>query len=181
MVVLVFFTPALFPFFPAFALVVVVLFPAFTFPFVNIITPNGATISLETNLPSTAIVSVNGNKYQSETGTHHEIKIDGLTADTEYPYVVTVGNNTQNYSFKTAHQLGARKPFTFAYASDSRSGAGGGERNVYGANFYIIKKIMALAKQQNVRFMQFTGDLIGGYLSNSDQMNLQDANWKRAV
>ncbi len=150
-------------------------------PFVNIVTPNSATISLETNLPSTAKIMINGNIYVSEKETHHEIKIDGLTADTEYPYVVTVGNNTQNYSFKTAHQPGARKPFTFAYASDSRSGAGGGERNIYGANFYIIKKIMALAKQQNARFMQFTGDLIGGYLSNVDQMNLQYANWKRAV
>ncbi|MDX5586209.1 MAG: metallophosphoesterase [Aureibaculum sp.] len=150
-------------------------------PFVNMVTPNGATISLETNMPSIAKIMVNGNMYISEKATHHEIKIEGLTADTEYPYVLTVGNNTQNYSFKTAHLPGERKPFTFAYASDSRSGAGGGERNVYGANVYIIKKIMALAKQQNVRFTQFTGDLIGGYLSNIDQMNLQYANWKRAV
>jgi len=150
-------------------------------PFVNLITPDGVTISLETNMPSIAKIMVNGKMYISEEDTHHEIKIDGLSSDTEYSYEVTVGNNTQNYSFKTAHKLGERKPFTFAYASDSRSGAGGGERNVYGANFYIVKKIMALAKQQNVRFMQFTGDLIGGYLSNIGQMNLQYANWKRAV
>jgi len=150
-------------------------------PFVNLITPEGATISLETNLPSTVKINVNGIDYTSENVTHHEIKIDSLTDDTEYPYTVTVDNNTQKYSFKTAHFPGARKPFTFAYASDSRNGKGGGERNVYGANFYIIKKIMALAKQQDIRFMQFSGDLINGYLSNIGQMNLQYANWKRAV
>lgn len=150
-------------------------------PFVNLITPEGATISLETNLPSTVKINVNGIDYTSENVTHHEIKIDSLTDDTEYPYTVTVDNHTQKYSFKTAHLPGARKPFTFAYASDSRNGKGGGERNVYGANFYIIKKIMALSKQQDIRFMQFSGDLINGYLSNIGQINLQYANWKRAV
>ena len=68
-------------------------------PFVNLLTPDGATISLETNMPSIAKILVNGNMYVSDKETHHEIKIDGLKADTEYPYVVTVGNNTQNYSF----------------------------------------------------------------------------------
>ncbi|MCY7327321.1 MAG: hypothetical protein LH618_02090, partial [Saprospiraceae bacterium] len=29
---------------------------------------------------------------------------------------------------------GSRQPFSFAYASDSRSGYGGGERNIYGTN-----------------------------------------------
>ena len=150
-------------------------------PFVNLITPNSTTISLETNQSAIAKVTVNGKDYFSTEGTHHEIIIDALKANTEYSYEVTVGSNTQNYSFKTAHLAGDRKPFTFAYASDSRNGRGGGERNVYGANFYIIKKIMALAKQQNISFMQFSGDLINGYLSNIGQINLQYANWKRAM
>ena len=150
-------------------------------PFVNLVTEDGVTLSLETNVPTTAKITVNGNEYISEKGLHHEIKVSGLLADTKYPYSISVGNNTQNYDFKTAHKLGARKPFTFAYASDSRNGKGGGERNVYGANFYIMKKIMALAKHENISFMQFSGDLINGYLSNVDEMNLQYANWKRAI
>ena len=150
-------------------------------PFINLVTEDGATLSLETNLATTAKVTVNGNEYVSEKGLHHEIKVSGLVADTAYPYSISVGNNTQNYEFKTAHKLGARKPFTFAYASDSRNGKGGGERNVYGANFYIMKKIMALSKHRNISFMQFSGDLINGYLSNVDEMNLQYANWKRAI
>ena len=117
-------------------------------PFINLVNDKSATISLETNLPTVAKITINGTDYLSETGTHHEVKINGLTADTEYKYLVSVGNTIQNYSFKTAHKPGSRKPFVFAYASDSRNGAGGGERNVFGANFYIMKKIMSLAKQQ---------------------------------
>ncbi len=150
-------------------------------PFINLVSENGATISLETNLSTTTKISINNTTYISEASSHHEIKIIELEADTEYPYSITVGNNTHNYSFKTAPKPGSRKPFTFAYASDSRNGKGGGERNVYGANFYIMKKIMALSMHENISFMQFSGDLINGYLSNVDQMNLQYANWKRAI
>ncbi len=150
-------------------------------PFVNLLKADGATISLETNVPTTARVTVDGKEYTSETGTHHELQIIGLEADKEYNYSVTVGNQTQNYSFRTAHKSGVRKPFLFAYASDSRNGKGGGERNIHGANAYIMKKIMALAKHEEVRFMQFSGDLINGYLSNIGEMNLQYANWKRAI
>jgi hypothetical protein len=77
--------------------------------------------------------------------------------------------------------LGSRKPFVFAYASDSRNGQGGGERNLYGANAYIVNRIMALNKRENVAFMQFSGDLIDGYLTHKGETNLQYANWKRAL
>ncbi len=150
-------------------------------PFVNLINGNHVTISLETNKVAEVKVRVNDKDYVSKLGLHHEILITELKADTRYSYSITVDNNTQNYNFKTAHNPGERKPFTFAYASDSRNGKGGGERNVYGTNFYIMKKIMALAKHEEISFMQFSGDLINGYLSNVDEMNLQYANWKRAI
>lgn len=151
-------------------------------PFVNLLTENSTTISLVTNFPTIAKISVNGQEYLSkEKEDHHELEITGLLSDTVYPYTITVGKNIQKYSFKTAHKPGVRKPFTFAYASDSRNGKGGGERNIFGTNAYIMKKIMALATKENVRFMQFSGDLINGYLSNIDEMNLQYANWKRAI
>ncbi len=150
-------------------------------PFVDLITDTRLTISLETNLPTTVKVRVNGNDYISEADSHHELKITNLEANTIYPYDISVGQNTQTYSFKTAPKLGSRKPFTFAYASDSRQGKGGGERDIYGANSYIIKKIMALASHEKISFMQFSGDLIDGYSSNIDEMNLQYANFKRAI
>ena len=151
-------------------------------PFVNLLTPNGATISFETNLATKPRVVVDGKTFSAaDSSTHHEIPINGLEPDKVYDYEVIFGNVNQKYHFKTAPSPGTRTSFTFSYASDSRNGNGGGERNVYGANFYIMKKIMALSKQQGVAFTQFSGDLINGYLTDKDEINLQYANWKRAV
>ena len=43
------------------------------------------------------------------------------------------------------------------------------------------KKIMALATQQKVRFMQFSGDLITGYSTSTASTRLEYTNWKRAI
>lgn len=151
-------------------------------PFINLLMADGATISFETNNELKASVKVNDIVFEDKgASTHHEIKVDGLTPDTKYDYTVTYGDNNITYSFKTAPNPGSRSKFTFAYASDSRSGNGGGERNIYGANAYIVKKIMALATQQEVTFMQFTGDLINGYRTSGQEMDLQYANWKHTV
>ncbi|MCK5471468.1 MAG: metallophosphoesterase, partial [Cyclobacteriaceae bacterium] len=87
----------------------------------------------------------------------------------------------ETYSFRTAPAPGSRTEFSFSYASDSRSGNGGGERNLLGTNAYIMKKIMALNLQQKVRFMQFTGDMVTGYSVNPNSLRLEYANWKRAI
>jgi len=150
-------------------------------PFVNLLTQEGATISFTTNMETKASVEVDGKKYSGRKGKQHEIKIRGLDPSTEYDYIVSYGDNFQKYSFRTAPVPGSRTSFTFAYASDSRSGNGGGERNIYGANFYIMKKIMALANSRNVKFCQFTGDLITGYQEQKPHIELEYANWKRAV
>ncbi len=151
-------------------------------PFVNLLTPSSAVISFDLNKNAKAEVIVKGRKYSSGKNLkHHEIKIDNLSPDTEYVYEVKYGNLSQKYSFKTAPEKGKRKPFVFAYASDSRNGQGGGEKNLYGTNFYIMRKIAALANMNNAAFMQFTGDLVNGYVSDKDEINLQYANWKRAI
>lgn len=111
----------------------------------------------------------------------HEIKIEGLEPSTDYRYIIYYGDDTREYSFRTAPEPGSRTSFTFAYASDSRSGSGGGERDMYGANFYIMKKIMALAMYKNSAFVQFTGDLVNGYHEWKQHIDLEYANWKRAV
>ncbi|MBN1387408.1 MAG: metallophosphoesterase [Bacteroidales bacterium] len=150
-------------------------------PFVNLVTDEEATISFTTNMEIRASVEVDGKQYIGGKSIQHEIKINGLTPSTEYDYLVRYGDNSQKYSFRTAPVPGSRMPFTFAYASDSRSGNGGGERNVYGANFYIMKKIMALAKYRNAAFLQFTGDLVTGYQEHKQHIEVEYANWKRAV
>ena len=151
-------------------------------PFVDCLTHNSAIISFETNKKIKASLKVGDREIlEKKSEVHHEFLLTDLEANSEYSYTVSVGENSQSYSFQTAPTPGSRQAFVFAYASDSRSGQGGGERDVYGANYYIMKKIMALAKFQNVSFMQFSGDLIDGYLNSAEETHLQYANWKRAI
>lgn len=151
-------------------------------PLVNQVGPDSAVISFQTNLPTSGTIQVGGQTFTGPAAsTSHEIIINGLAPQSEHEYVLTVGRWTNNYSLRTAPTQGSRSDFTFAYASDSRNGQGGGERNLYGANFYIVKKIMALAMQEEVAFFQFSGDMINGYLNDAGEMNLQYANWKHAI
>ena len=151
-------------------------------PFTNLLTSEGATISFTTNMATTGQVEVDGKMFSAPAeGTQHEILVEGLKSQTNYDYTIHYGSSSQTYSFTTAPSSGTRSAFTFGYASDSRSGNGGGERDIYGANAYIMKKIMALGHQQQMSFMQFTGDMINGYRTSPAEMDLQYSNWKHAI
>ncbi|NOZ09200.1 MAG: hypothetical protein GXO91_10075 [FCB group bacterium] len=151
-------------------------------PFVNLITPEGATVSFETNFPVVGEVKIDGLYFSDETpDVHHEITVTGLSADRDYEYVVEVDGVTERYAFHTAPRPEDRTAFTFAYASDSRSGAGAGERDLYGVNKYMLRRIGAAALDNEVRFIQFTGDLVSGYKLNKGELQLEYANWKRTI
>lgn len=151
-------------------------------PFVNLLSPYGATISFETNRSLQATVEINGKRFtQGGESEHHEITLSGLDPDTKYEYTVLYDDFQETYAVTTAPVPGTREAFTFAYASDSRGGQGGGERDIYGANAYIMKKIMALATYKDISFMQFSGDLINGYSLHPEEIDLQYRNWKRAI
>lgn len=151
-------------------------------PFINILTASGATISFKTNRKIISSVLIDGKEFKDDIETFdHEILISGLQADTEYTYLVKYGENTQEYSFRTTPKEGSRKPFVFGYASDCRGGVGGGERNIYGHNGYMVKKIMALSAANSIRFLQFTGDVIGGYSINKEDIQIQYSNFKRTI
>ncbi len=151
-------------------------------PFVNLLTPESAVISFETNFPALGEINIDGKIFSDrDMSLHHEIALNGLDADRDYAYEVTIGGVSENYSLHTAPSKGSKAAFTFAYASDSRSGSGGGERDVYGVNKYILRRIGAVALDNGARFVQFTGDLIDGYKTNRGELQLQYANWKRTV
>lgn len=149
-------------------------------PTVAMVDSDNATIRIKTSTETELNLFVNGNKITSNS-VLHEIKIENLEPSTSYDYKVEVDGSVQNYSFKTAPLKGSKEKFRFAYASDSRSGNGGGERDLGGTNFYMVKKIMAYALLQDVSFMQYTGDLISGYNSNKGIHKLEYSNWKRAT
>jgi len=151
-------------------------------PLVNNITDSSAVIWCKTTHPVEAKIEVNGIEYKSEKDTtYHQWNIDGLSPDKKYDYKVSYGIQSQTYHFKTALSKGSRNPFVFGYTSDSRHATGGGERKILGANTYIMKKMAALAYMKDARFIQFTGDMINGYLSNKEEQRLQYYNWKKAV
>ena len=158
-------------------------------PFVHNLGSDSAQISFSTDRAVKAQIRLDlsaGINLKHETrydGQEHLYiaTLSGLTPRTEYEYTIAFDGYEQTHSFRTAPAPGTRSGFTFAYCSDSRNGQGGGERNLYGSNAYIMKKMMALATQQNAAFMQFSGDLINGYLMDDDEMDLQYANWKHAV
>ncbi len=151
-------------------------------PFINLLNESGCTISCETNNSTIVEIRINEKVFKSpKKATHHEIKIEGLEPDNTYDYSIRCGLATFNYSFKTAPLPGSRKPFAFAYASDSRAGQGGGERDIYGANAYIMKRIASLAMHEGVAFMQFSGDMISGYKSDPGEVALEYVNWKRSI
>jgi len=151
-------------------------------PFVNLLTHNGATISFETSASIKTEIAAGGYVFQDkEANTHHEIQINKLKSDKDYKYTIHYGKYQDSYSFHTAPKPGSRKPFTFGYASDGRGNAGGGERYIKGVNAYIMKRIAVLSSYKNVRFFQFTGDMIDGFKTSAESINLEYANWKRAI
>jgi hypothetical protein len=149
-------------------------------PFICNVSATSVTLRFTTTLVCGPTIKFGGRHIESN-GILHEVVIEKLSPATSYPYQIKIGNMQYNFECKTAPENGARKAFSFAYCSDSRSGNGGGERDLYGANFYIMKKIAALAKQQNAAFVQFTGDLISGYSSSQDETIIQYRNWKKAI
>lgn len=151
-------------------------------PFLNKLTANEVTIWFRTTLPVKASVIVGGQQFSdTEATTNHEITVSGLKPATAYSYVVQYGPSVQQYELKTAPLKGSRAPFVFAYSSDSRHARGGGERKIYGTNGYITKKIAALAHHEGAAFLQFSGDMINGYLSSKAEQDLQFSNWKKSV
>jgi len=151
-------------------------------PFISNLTPGGAVVWFKTDRAVESAVTINGKQYQVDDPVrHHQYTVSDLKPNTGYEYTVQVGGFTQTYSFRTFPEVGSREAFVFGYTSDSRNATGGGERNIYGTNAYIMKKMAALAYQQGASFVQFTGDMISGYLHTREEQLVQYTNWKKSI
>jgi len=151
-------------------------------PYINQVTAEALVISFKTNKNVIAQIRIGDQVYSDVVPTKtHEISIAGLKPQTAYNYAILYDDWKEYYQFTTAPKKGCRGKFTFAYASDSRAGQGGGERDLYGVNAYVLKKMMMLAGYKNAAFFQFTGDLMTGYNGSNDKQNLQLLNWKHAA
>jgi 3',5'-cyclic AMP phosphodiesterase CpdA len=153
-------------------------------PFVSNLAADSVVIWYQTSEPVQPCLLIQDASIKIKSfrpAKYHEITVRNLRPDALYAYQICVAGDTFQYSFRTAPSPGSETPFSFAYASDSRSGYGGGERNIYGANAQIMTRIAAIAKAENARFVQFTGDLANGYLSDPNEMDLQLTNWIHSV
>lgn len=153
-------------------------------PFINNITPNSAVISFETLKPQIGVVKLsNKSEFKSKKSADHEIKITNLKENTLYMYSATSldGDHSMSFSFKTAPKIGTKKPFTFAFASDSRKDISSGERDVFGINSYVMRRISALMNSRGAAFMQFSGDEISGYNDSYEKQKLEYINWKNST
>lgn len=153
-------------------------------PFVAEVTSNSAVIWYETSQPVRTCVKTDASPdtfFSRSLFKRHELKMTGLLPDSQYRYTVGCDHLFVAFSFRTAPEKGSAAPFSFAYASDSRSGYGGGERDMCGANAWIMGRIGALALREKSSFVQFTGDLANGYCSDPDEWMLENTNWVHAV
>ncbi len=150
-------------------------------PFLSMPAPEGIKIQVTFDRETEAELFINGKPYAKSQGKYIVFDVKNLKPSTSYQYTVAYGPWKETYTFETAPPKGSRQPFVFAYASDSRNAKGGGERNIYGTNAYILKRMMVLADISNIGFFMFTGDMINGYHTNASQQRLEYFNFKNAV
>jgi len=153
-------------------------------PFVDLVGPDSFVISWETDVPARgAVVLADTIFADPEVSLTHEVAVDGLRPDTDYDYRVRYGPNDPlagPFRVRTAPEDGAAG-CRFAYASDSRGGAAGGEYELEGVNHATFKAILADAVSKEVDLMLFGGDLVNGYTTSEDAFRSELDSWKRAA
>jgi len=151
-------------------------------PFLSRPAPGGMTVYMAFDKPVRARLKIDGKIWDDgKVCRKHTYNIDGLRPSTSYIYEISYGPWRETYTLRTAPPAGYDGGFRFAYASDSRSGTGGGERNIYGTNAYILKRLMIAADRDSTDFFLFTGDMVSGYKTLKEQLRLEYFNFKNAV
>ncbi len=153
-------------------------------PFIDLVGPDSFVISWETDVPAHgAVILADRTFADPDVSLTHEVVVDGLLPDSEYEYRVRYGPDdaqTRVFRARTAPEEGAGG-CRFAYASDSRGGAGGCEHSLEGVNHATFKAILAGAVSKEVDLMLFGGDLIDGYTTSEEAFRSELDSWKRAV
>jgi 3',5'-cyclic AMP phosphodiesterase CpdA len=136
------------------------------------------------------LVLSRGPEGQPWRARHHEIVLDGLDPAGEYDYTVVLAGDAEfagdvfswpQRRFRTAPEPGSRRPFSFAFLSDSRQAPGGGEYGFGGCNYRSLQPLMMDLYRRGANLVLFGGDLINGYTSSRRSFLRQLRTWKKAV
>jgi len=151
-------------------------------PWIDITSPNGFTISWNTDRLSRGTVVVDGISYESPKNTHHEVVVDNYSG-VNHKYQVkatsdSITASTPVFEFKTPDDSGK---FLFAAMSDSRSGFGGFTNNSNGVNINTLRRLFIDAYSRGAEFIIFAGDLINGHTTDEKDYIMQLQSWKDAV
>ncbi len=161
-------------------------------PFVTMLTsdhPGSVVIAFESDEACRGSVEVKGVGVFSGTGaatTQHEIEVYGLRPNKKDKYRVICETSVDKtfspyYKFRAAPLKRGLRPVSFAFASDSREGVGGGERNYMGHNFNSMSRLANSAYRKGADLFIFGGDLVNGYTSEKDDFRLQLKGWKQSL
>jgi hypothetical protein len=153
-------------------------------PFVDLVGPDSFVVSWGTDVESRGSVTIGKMAYvDDDEAREHALVIPGLAPSTTYSYRVRYGEGTavtRSYDVTTAPPAGD-EGFRFAFASDSRAGAGGGEQAIEGVNHAGLTSVLEGARAKGADFVLFGGDLIDGYTSSRAVFEGQLESWKRAA
>ena len=153
-------------------------------PFVDLVGPDSFVVSWETDAPAPGVVVVGERRFVSPApSARHELEVTGLEPRTTYGYRVHYGydgGTTGTYEVTTAPPRG-ESGFRFAFASDSRAGAGGGAHAIEGVNHAALTAVLTGARSRGADLVLFGGDRINGYTSSQEVFEGQLASWTRAA
>ena len=153
-------------------------------PFVDLVGPRSLVVSWETDTATEGAVIIGDAVFTGHAPrTSHVVPVEGLEPGTLYEYRVRYGSDaaeTPAYAVRTALPPG-EGGFRFAFASDSRGGAGGGDQAVEGVNHAALRAVLRGVVREGADLMFFAGDLIDGYTSSEGYFRSQLESWKRAA
>ncbi|MCF8348448.1 MAG: hypothetical protein K9G61_06505 [Bacteroidales bacterium] len=157
-------------------------------PMVNVVTDSSARLSFIASKGGETSLMVNDKLYNQaiktnelNTGTFYEFDVRGLHPLTEYSYTITYGEFSETYSFVTAPASGSSHPFVFAFTSGSMANKTDIAQSELGINTSMLERLGIFAGDNQVSFIQFSGNLISGYCTEKRQAAFQYHNWKKAV
>ena len=160
-------------------------------PMVDLPTRDGATITLDSDVPTAAAVwwrssdGQTGFAVSAVAGTRHEIPVTGIAADAYVRYHVALRDSRGATSvhpggaFRVAPT--APRPVRLAFMSDGRGGYGAGEQSVEGVNLAMTRGLLNDALRAGADAAFFFGDLVNGYTSVPADLRRQLEAWQRAV